>query len=450
VDFPDPSSFRPRLPGHQPASGRQEPPAEPAPARSDRAGETEDEILRLFKGYVSTVDGLMTGAPAISLDSLMHAAGTDQEPVPEEDLADDLYVVGPHAARADIVLDPAVRKSYLDILKAMRGSRGGATPPERRHLFSHLQSLLHSLAKAERESARFLHKTVDQSLRQFDKVALCTLIGDVIGHRPDAVTFDLPDYGDAIPELEAMLDRSAIYLKANLGFRGESVVRLARCDDGIAVTDAAGKTRVFPRLEYYRPHGGDHPSMNVFIAEAEIPIARTHEGGTWEVRMLPPFGSECTYAKLGKAGSIVNNTAQGGRRIGAERGLQSVIRAQYPQAEPREMEERAAQFLADAAGLAARVKNLTDELQIQVARAVVQPGDLKPSADYESTMRYCFSGNFLCVDITGAWNQHGDLTPVIIEAQTSAALPEALGPAAYETCLGALNAKTAHLRKALQ
>jgi hypothetical protein len=346
---------------------------------------------------------------------------------------------------------PRIRQAYLNVLQRLWHSTGKTDPAERCHLHNRSQSLLQRLAYAEFQSARFRDRPVGRSLERLDKTALSPLIAAAIGHRPEAIVFDLRDYGAAIPALEGMLAQSAVYLKANDSFRGERVFKMERCEGGgYAITDAAGGVERVGHLDRYQPPAAHLRSMNVFIAEAEIPIARMENGATWELRMLPPQLPDWSYAKVGKAGSVVNNVAQGGSSTSAVDVVRSVVRMRFAQADEAEVEQRAAAFVRQATQLAGQVKDLTDAVQLHTARAIVLPQDLKQPDAYEETMRHCFSGNFLCVDVTGMWDQNGELIPMVIEAQTSAHLPPWLAGDAYETTLETMNGKRACLQDALR
>jgi hypothetical protein len=96
------------------------------------------------------------------------------------------------------------------------------------------------------------------------------------------------------------------------------------------------------------------------------------------------------------------------------------------------------------------VRFLTDEIQLDIAKRIVRPEDFCNPAAYDTVMREAFSGTFFVVDITGVWGEHGLLIPMIIEAQTSAALPDHHAYCAYELAHLELVARSeqikAHLR----
>jgi hypothetical protein len=394
------------------------------------------------------------GMPHISGAALAAAARQahpSATPAMRADVANPAYTAAIQRAGWHDVFSASARQAYVALLKSMPRWPGRPDPAERSHLLNIDQSLLHRLAPAEFMSGYFSNPLLIGCLQRLDKVSLSPLIREAIGHRPEAIVFSLPDYRTVIPALEDMLTRSAVYLKGNNSFCAERVLRFARADaGGYTVTDAAGAVAVLDRLDQCFLPAAYVPNMNVFIAEAEIPIARTESGATWELRMLPPHPPEWSYAKLGKTGSIVNNVAQGGSTTSAADVVRSVVRARFAQADDAEVERRAAIFLQRAYELAGQVKDLTDEVHLGIARAAVLSEDMREPDAYEDIMRHCFSGNFLCIDITGAWDQDGELVPMVIEAQTSAHLPERLASEAYETCLETMNGKRACLQNALR
>jgi hypothetical protein len=65
-------------------------------------------------------------------------------------------------------------------------------------------------------------------------------------------------------------------------------------------------------------------------------------------------------------------------------------------------------------------------------------------------MRECFSGTFLTVDVTAQWSEQGELVPIIIEAQTSAGLPDYIAFQAYSRVHDMLKSKSEKLKSYMQ
>jgi hypothetical protein len=188
-----------------------------------------------------------------------------------------------------------------------------------------------------------------------------------------------------------------------------------------------------------------------WIAEEEIPIAPTSDGRTWELRLLPPFGVDRAFTKIGVADAHVNNIAKGGNRGEALATVRDVIAAQNPEMDENEVHVSAEKFLQDSYTLASEVKDITDAIQIALAKKIVTPEDIKHPDQYDAVMESSFGGNFLCVDITGVWDEEKrTLQPMIIEAQQEAGMPDSMTAQLYPVCKAIIASKRATIQAALR
>jgi len=354
------------------------------------------------------------------------------------------------AADFGLEIDELTRQQYIAKLKNIRESQGDADLSMRRDLRPTSQSLLQQLVVVESISSDFGNKSLGRHMGLLDKAPFSQAIGETVGHRPQSITFSLNEYPTVVSDLDTLLDSGAVYIKANNGFRGENVTRVEKTDRGMLAVSSKGRRLILDSLTDYRPQPGYLTNSDVFIAEQEIPIAPTGSGGTWEVRMLPPFSDEYFYAKVDDSGKGVNNISQGGERKSAPSVIEGVIRAKYPTANENEVAQKTADFIDGAKGLAATVKQLSDKIQLALAKSIIKPDDLKDPTLYDEVMGQCFAGNFLAVDITGVWDDEGSLIPMVIEAQTSAALADSVAGRAYHECLEQMNAKIRALKAALR
>jgi hypothetical protein len=314
------------------------------------------------------------------------------------------------------LLEP-VRMKYLQDLRDMRLRGADANA---RSLHVGMQSLLQILAANE-----ILDNTlryVNQGLEQLDKVPLgMRLCDELPGNRPAAMAF-IADNGIPDEVLGLLGASGAAYIKMDGMFRGENVYRISRAADGLRVECPFGRSYTTDS-----PAGidlGGDGRKKTFIAESEIPIARTVDGRTWELRMIPVGTDVFACGKLGKEGSHVNNIARGGSFAMCATIISDVERTRG-QGDWRAALPFSSQFFDAASGLALHVKGITDAIQLEIARLVVRPEDLRDPAAYDTIMERAFSGTFFVVDITGVWDERRErLIPIVVEAQSSGGIPE--------------------------
>jgi hypothetical protein len=315
-------------------------------------------------------------------------------------------------------------------------------------LYPHHQSTLLQVKAADRLTHTDTY--LERGLQVLEKSSVSHIIAAELGHRPPAISFDPSSTDGSLPEdVVAMVENAgAVYLKRDKSAKGDQVLRITKTDDGYAVKGPDSEV-VVPTLDEFSlptPKGMDGTS---WIAEEEIPIARTEDGNTWEVRFLQP--SSTNFAKVGNADNHVNNVAKGGTAASSYQTVLSVIRANAPGIDSADAAEKASQFLREGRSLAGQVKAITDRLQVELAKQIVTPDDMKDPDQYDAVMQGAFSGNFYCVDITGVWNtETNTLDPMIIEAQPEAGLPDHMVPDAYRECIDTNNRRRALLQGALK
>ena len=280
------------------------------------------------------------------------------------------------------------------------------------------QSLLHAIYGS--------NSYVREAFGIFKKAPLSKIIAEHIGHRPHAVFFTREEFEKYEAVVEEMIEkRGAVYLKENLSDSGFGVCRISK---------QGGKYRVQqPNVNLMKLYSLQQFPFNTgqYVLEEEIPIARV-AGRTWEIRMIAPYGNAFTYGKVAATPeSHLNNYAKGGYEGNADALIKKVL--EYQGVGKEEREEQAQVFMTQAADLAKRVKELTDAIQVHVAKEIFRPEDLRIEAtSYETVMAEVFSGTFFVVDITGVF-ENKRLNPMIIEAQAAAGLPAQIGYAANES-----------------
>jgi len=313
------------------------------------------------------------------------------------------------------------RQQYLQWIKGIKPPTGEGDPSHRRDLTPNVHSVLYLLRNVELTKLSG-DQAIGNLMENLEKVPLSTAIASRIGHRPNAITFEGTDLssGHVTNALDIMLEKSgSVYLKSNRSFRGEGVYQILKENNQYRVVDAGGRTIVVSDLSSYQLPLGIN-EKDVFIAEEAIPIARTQQGRTWEMRFLPPL--DVSYCKVGGENNVVNNIAQGGQVQQASDVLQDVLKVKNPDATPEKLSADVENFIKTASQLATQVKGLTDNFQMELAKAILKPDDLKEPAKYDELIKTCFSGTFLCVDITAVWDEKDKLVPQIIEAQPSAGI----------------------------
>lgn len=296
------------------------------------------------------------------------------------DVSDDETDAGQTTQDLDII--ESDRLQYMAKLKNIRESQGDADLSMRRDLQPTNQSLL-QLAAVESISSDFSDKPISHHIGLLDKVPFSQAIGEVVGYRPQSIVFAIDEYPAIIPALDDLLNSGAVYVKANKGFRGENVTRIEKTTDNKVIVASKVEQQSLDSIADYAPREGYLSGSNTFIAEQEIPIAPTSEGGTWEARMLPPFSDEYSYSKTDNSGSGINNISQGGERRTLAFTLEDVIRAKYPTLSGGEVAQKAESFIDEAKSVAAKVKDLSDDLQVAIAKNIIKRGDLKDSSRYD-------------------------------------------------------------------
>jgi|GEM_PF-5622547 len=242
------------------------------------------------------------------------------------------------------------------------------------------------------------------------KADLMKHIEEELGHRPESIIVRPAQDSTWIQDVAALLDRSgAIYFKRNQSGRGNAVFHIERAGQGLRITPPDGDSFEVPDFndEFFARLINSNKS---YLVDAEIPIAFTEEGETWEIRFVPPYAN-CDYAKVGEKGSHINNISRGAVGATSEEVVESVIRAKYPNLSDDEREARADHFLHEAFELSKHVLVLVGEIEAKVASAIVDP----ELADFMRSMVFE-------VDITGVWDEAGRLKPIIIEAQAGSGL----------------------------
>lgn len=340
---------------------------------------------------------------------------------------------------------------------------------ERKNLTEEEQSILHWLLIRRQIRIDEMMHYEEPGMTELDKVPFLLVIGQELGHRPDCFSFALQHYYKEIPEakMEQLLSKHpAIYIKRNQGSRGEDIMKISKGDNNGYIVEGAKyscKTSLASLSDLDLPLGPSAKETE-YIVEAEIPIAKTSNGSTWEIRHIPPLDD--TYAKVSQPGDMLNSISRGGLRQNTIATLVDVIKTHYPELTEDEISQQAIDFITRSKALAAQIKELNDQMQIRIAKGLIKPEDLKDPQMYEEVMGKCFSGTFYVSDITGVWDERGKLQPVIIEAQASASLPGENGDTtdkdidlgipsnfaylAYEEALKSLNAKVSELQANLK
>lgn len=224
-----------------------------------------------------------------------------------------------------------------------------------------------------------------------------------VGLRPKFTIFEGSRLSADATEL--LMAYGSIYVKNDCGMGGDSVYRVSKSEGVFSVQYPSGQSMAFSDVSrFILPHG-------IYIAEVEIPIAKTKDKETWEVRLIPPFGDKWSYGKIGKLGSHLNNGNRGAGIFTPEETLSGVVD-----------EENARSFLSLASAASLEILKLTNSILLAIAQQVILPDDLKYPDRYPQIMSDCFSSNFLVVDLTGYLDANGRLMPAIVEAQTHGGL----------------------------
>lgn len=215
-------------------------------------------------------------------------------------------------------------------------------------------------------------------------------------------------------------DRDSFYIKAE-GAIGNAVWRLDRTGENewhmdhiFEERDSMNPVAIASFFHNYSPCKDEKR----FLVEETIPIPRTSDGHTWEVRALVVDGHtsltpEVLAMKKGNPALAVNTVARGGTwhvHDDMRDQLAGVFRSCM---DGDQMHIRVAveTFLDEVCRLAWAVRDVTDVECLERARAHL------PSIP-EDARRDIFSSSSFCVDITGAWNNASrSMKPMIIEAQ---------------------------------
>ncbi len=336
----------------------------------------------------------------------------------------------------------------IRLLKGMNLGFGEADLNQRRDLFPRTQNLLYLLSMLEYSSSQY----VTHNLRSLEKPHLLKYLEEVVGSRPQSFKFN--GYQDFNFFEELLKKHNAIYIKQENSYRGEGVYRMTLNEDQTITVQLPGNQKM--ELKTITGLGMSRTSSDfifplgyTYLAEAEIPIAKTEQDQTWELRFISPYASQFSFCKVGTPNNYVNNISQGGAIAIPEEVILSVIKRRKPNSESVTLDQEMISFYNSAEALSSKVKQATDELQIAIAKRIIKPEDLIKPDNYESVMKECFSGTFLTVDITGQWNESETLIPIIIEAQTSAGLPDHFAYQAYSSVLSSLRDKSEKLKSEL-
>lgn len=203
-------------------------------------------------------------------------------------------------------------------------------------------------------------------------------------------------------------------------------------DQRWAVTHAFSEHTNLSAMDLWRvlfANGG--AGYNKKIVEAEIPIARTPEGRTWEMRFCPTergpaSARDFSCMKVALDGSHVNNIRRGGEwKEGVEcRELLERIISHACPVKDLQARVKAEEFLTQSEELASTVKLCMDGAFLTMARSIVDPSSFREPGQYGFLMRDCFASTAFCSDITGRWDIHRQaLVPMIVECQAGVALP---------------------------
>ncbi len=200
-------------------------------------------------------------------------------------------------------------------------------------------------------------------------------------------------------------------------------------DSSIEVRSSSG-SEIIDTISILKLPKGFTDERSWYVAEAEIPMAKTSEDLTWEIRTVVPF-SDWSFCKVGETGHYVNNIAQGGRVGSALEIVTNVFNHHFTSSSLAEIEAYTHEFIRVVDQLSCDVKAFTDFIQVEIAKRIILPQDFLDPSHYERVIRECFSGSFFTVDITGTFIEN-KLHPIIVEAQPSAALPNLIAYEAYQ------------------
>ncbi|MBA3723479.1 MAG: hypothetical protein H0W89_01115 [Candidatus Levybacteria bacterium] len=290
----------------------------------------------------------------------------------------------------------------------------------------------HGLLQQIRIADRITHASsyIQGALDLFDKSSIAQIIAKEIGHRPQATVFHPAATDGRLPDdiLSMVDDTGAVYLKQDKSAKANRVIRIAKAEEGYTIQDLSGEETV-PSLQTFSvPTSDAFTDYSIpWTAEEQISVARTNNGESWEVRLLPPFKMQYPFAKVGNADAHVNNIAQGGSVHDALSIVQNAILAKDPNMSVGEAQHKARAFLQEGYDIATDVKALTDAMHITLAKKIIRPEDVKDPDQYDNVMRDAFGGTFYCVDVTGVWDEETkSLKPMIIEAQAEAGMPDTM------------------------
>lgn len=366
------------------------------------------------------------------------------------------------------------RTTYISWLKQMRidpllpknfVKNGGLMPAN--------ESLLYGLQSGATTDQK-QHLGLELALQPLEKASFLHRVGTEVGFRPLSVVIHPDKIDRKLPEDVGRLfgKGDSIYLKRDSSAHGYHVTRITKGQDGYIIDDGVSTTRVRNLDEFALPSPEPgRPFEPLWIAEEAIPIAKTSEDRTWELRFLTPFrmtpeevsppgkfqilfpspfGENAAYAKVGKSDKLVNNIGQGGDRARSIDILINVFQTRNPSMSTEEARIKSQAFLEEGYRIAALVKSLADTMQVAIAKQIVKPEDLKDATKYEEVIRTAFSGTFFCTDITGVWDDSSNLLPVIIEAQPHAGIPDFLTKALYPKCHEGIRSKLKILQEELK
>lgn len=376
------------------------------------------------------------------------------------------------ASERGVGLEPQ-RRNYIAWLKQMRTD---SSLPENfvqnGGLFPANEGLLYGLQMRGTIDRR-QHSALDQALQPLDKASFLRRVGAEVGFRPQSMVVDSDQTDGKLPETVDRFFESgdSVYLKRDESAHGYHVIRITKGTDGYIVDDGVKVTTVHSLDEFTLPAPETgRPYAPLWIAEEAIPIAKTSDDRTWEVRFVPPFrmtldevndpesiwkrpspyGEIAAYTKVGKSDKHVNNIGQGGDRAKSIDVLINVFQTRNPSMTREDAQNKAQAFLEESYRIATSVKSLADTMQVAIAKQIIKPEDLQDPTKYDEVMQTAFSGTFFCTDITGVWDDIGNLSPVIIEAQPHAGIPDLLTKALYPKCHEAIRSKLRILQDALK
>lgn len=289
----------------------------------------------------------------------------------------------------------SLREVYEHWLLAMKP----LNPPRETALRGSYHSLLHRLWLKEKKYGA-LFRPLDQILSELGKIKLLHRVGEVLPQfRPASVAIKRVPDCDWKGDLMRMLDdHGTVYVKTDKSANGAGVFRLEKVE---------GRLRVTPP----RPLEAIIQKGVRYLVEAQIPIAPTESGETWEIRFIAPFEG-LHHAKIGLFGSHVNNLSRGGRIQESAETIASVLRAKENGRPADEIQAHALVFLQQGAAVAREALQVVHDIEDRIALHIAP----------QALMPY-FRGTFLLVDITGAWDaESGTLKPIIVECQPGGSL----------------------------